>query len=276
VQAGLNAGAYQGAFASSWAMDSDGALTDRNVNYATAGDGVRIAWRSDGRAEAAPLLLCSMATAALGVWDPILARLAERRRVIRYDRRGDGDSDPGAPESHAFATYLADAERVLDAAGCAAADVAGMAFGARVATQLALNAPGRVRSLILFDATAGPAAPEPMRRAGSEEAARLRDAAGLPKAPIQREWFARRNPAGAGLSSLALKGLPDWTPGLADITAPTFIACGEQDPNLEGSRRMATEIPGAEFHLMPMTGHASLLDRPDLVAALMLQALDRA
>jgi len=242
--------------------------------YAVAADGVRIAWRADGDPHAPPLLLCAMGTAALGVWDPIMPGLAERRRVIRYDRRGDGDSDPGAPESHSFATYRDDALLVLDAAGCRAAAVAGMAFGARVATRLALDAPARVLGLLLFDATAGPPAPEAVRREGSLAALRLREAAGLARTPIDRGWFERRDPAGAGLARGALEGQPDWTPGLSRIAAPTLVACGEQDPNLAGAMRMASEIPHAEFRAMPMTGHASLLDRPDLVLALMQAFLD--
>lgn len=245
-------------------------------DYAVAPDGVRIAWRRDGPEDGPVLLLCSMGGAALSVWDPIIGRLAKRRSIVRYDRRGDGDSDAGAPESHTFETYLQDALLVLDAAGCAIADVAGMAFGARVATRLALDARGRVRSLILFDATAGPPAPEAVRRQGSEEAARLREAAGLPRAPFDRRWFERRDPAGAGLARLALAGQPEWTPGLERIRSPTLIACGEQDPNLDGSRRMACQIPQARLRTLPMTGHASLLDRPDLVLELMARFLDRA
>jgi 3-oxoadipate enol-lactonase len=236
-------------------------------------DGVKIAWRSDGPAAAPALLLCSMGTAALSIWDGVTDALSAHVRVLRYDRRGDGDSDAGAPETHTLDTHLADALAVLDAAGCAQAGVCGMAFGARIATRMALRAPGRVARLILFDATGGPPAPETVRAAGSAEARALRDAAGIATPPVERRWFARRDPAGAGVAARALAGHPAWTDGLAAIAAPTFLATGEQDPNLPGSRRMAQEIPGARFHLMPMTGHASLLDRPDLVLRLLQQFL---
>ncbi|MBL8556566.1 MAG: alpha/beta fold hydrolase [Phenylobacterium sp.] len=236
-------------------------------------DGVRIAWRRDGAADAPAVLLCSMATAALGIWDGATAALAERYAVLRYDRRGDGDSDAGPPASHTLDTHLADALAVLDAAGCARASVCGMAYGARVATRMALQAPERVGRLILFDATGGPPAPEAVRATGSAQARALRDAAAIPTPRIDRRWFARRDPEGAGVSARTLAGHPAWTDGLAAIAVPTFLATGEQDPNLEGSRRMAREIPGAELHVMPMTGHASLLDRPDLVLRLLEQFL---
>lgn len=238
-----------------------------------AADGATIVWRMDGPADAPALLLCTMATAAFSVWDSVATALAERWRVLRYDRRGEGDSDAGAPESHTFTTYVADALLVMDACGVENACVCGMAFGARIATRLAQDRPERVTALMLFDATGAPPAPEYLRKAGSRDAARLRRAAGLADVPVDPRWFARRDPAGVALLRGALNGEPAWTPGLQTIGAPTLVACGAQDPNLAGARRMAREIPGGAFELMPMTGHASILDRPDLVLALMQRFL---
>jgi 3-oxoadipate enol-lactonase len=230
-----------------------------------AADGARIAYRDEGPADCPPVLLCTMATAAMSVWDSVAGPLSEDWRVILHDRRGDGDSDPGPAESHSFPTYACDALAVLDHLGCRTAVVCGMAFGARVALRLGLDAPARVSGLMLFDATGGPPAPEVERLARSAEAATLRQAAGLAEVPRDRRWFARRDPTGAGLSRHAFQGQPDWTPGLADMRIRTHIACGDHDPNLPGARRLAAEIPGAAFTLMHMTGHASILDRPDLV-----------
>jgi len=205
----------------------------------------------------------------MSVWDGLVRDVADGWQVLRHDRRGDGDSDAGARETHSFATYARDAFQAMDACGVRTAHVGGMAFGSRVAVRMALDRPERVRSLALFDATAGPPAPEAERRAGSAQAARLRADAGLAVRDVDRRWFARRDPAGAGLALEALRREPPWTEGLATIAAPTLVACGEQDPNFAGAQRMAQEIPGARFEAMPMTGHASILDRPDLVASLL-------
>jgi 3-oxoadipate enol-lactonase len=240
----------------------------RDGGLARAADGVRIAYLDEGPREAPAVLFCTMGTAAMSVWDPVAGPLAQGWRVVRHDRRGDGESDPGAPESHRFETYAADALSVLDHLQIDRAFVCGMAFGARVAMRLPLAAPGRVRGLALFDATGGPPAPEPERRAQAEAAARLRTAAGLANVEVDRRWFHRRDPAGAGLNRNAFAGQPDWLPGLDAIRAPTLIACGDRDPNLPGARRLAAEIPGARFALMDMTGHASILERPDLVLQL--------
>lgn len=235
-----------------------------------------LAWRADGPPDAPPLLLCTMATAALAVWEPLVAGLADRCLVVRHDRRGEGDSEPGPPESHSFQTYARDAVAVLDRLDLPMAHVCGMAFGSRVAVRLTLDAPDRVLSLALFDATGAPPAGEAERRAGAREAERLRAAAGLPEVVRDPAWFTRRDPAGAGLAAHALKGQPAWTPGLSAISVPTLVACGEQDPNFKGAERLAREIPTARFAPMPMTGHGSIVERPDLVLALLRSFLEDA
>lgn len=239
------------------------------TEFIPADDGVRIAYRTDGAGDAPALLLCTMATAGMSIWDDVARALSDHWYVIRYDRRGDGDSDPGTEESHTFQNYATDALRVLDACRCATAIVCGMAFGARVALRLARDVPYRVAGLVLFDATGARPAPESERTAGQKEAARLRQLADIPPIAIKKEWFHRRDKSGATFIRHALKGQPDWLPGLNAISARTLVACGDCDPNLSGARRLAQEIPDAVFELMPMTGHASLLERPDLVLALL-------
>ena len=246
-------------------MSAGGAAEPR---YIRADDGVKIAYRDEGDPASRALLLCSIGTASLSIWDPIAAALNRRSRVIRYDRRGDGDSDAGVPESHSFSRYADDALCVMDACRCRKAVICGMAFGARVAYHLAMRSAERIAGLILFDATGGPPAPESLRKEGHRHAAEARRQAGLPDVCFDSRWFHRRDPQGAGLSRHAFAGMPDWTPGLATIRAPTMIACGEFDPNFNGAKRLAGEIPGARFVSMAMTGHASILDRPDLVLSL--------
>ncbi len=237
--------------------------------HVAAPDGVRIAFRVDGEVDRPAILFCSMGTAALAVWDSLAEPLSAHWRLIRYDRRGDGDSDPGVEESHSFSTYVRDALMVMDRCQCRSAVVCGMAFGARVALHLARDAPERVDGLVLFDATGGPPAPEAERSAGRAEAARLRKDAGLADIAPDPKWFFRRDRSGGAYARNALKAQPDWMSGLSAIKARTLIACGEQDPNLHGAMRLAREIPWARFVSMPMTGHGSILDRPDLVRALL-------
>jgi pimeloyl-ACP methyl ester carboxylesterase len=83
-------------------------------------------------------------------WEPVMARLADRYRLIAPDLRGFGDSDkpagPYGPDGHA-----ADMLALLDALGVARAGVVGHDVGGAVMQPLARAAPQRLAGLFFFD-----------------------------------------------------------------------------------------------------------------------------
>jgi len=76
--------------------------------------------------------------------------LADRYRLITYDRRGYGGS-AAAPKPFALRKNGDDLERLLDGLGVDRAHVVGHSSGAMVAIQLAIQAPDRVQSLGLLE-----------------------------------------------------------------------------------------------------------------------------
>jgi pimeloyl-ACP methyl ester carboxylesterase len=108
--------------------------------------GARIWWEQSGTGD--PVLLIMGHAYGAGMWHRTVPGLAASYRVIRFDNRGVGrSSDPPGPYS--MPLMADDALAVLDAAGAAAAHVYGVSLGGAIALQLALDHPGRVRSLIL-------------------------------------------------------------------------------------------------------------------------------
>ena len=246
----------------------------QDVRYSQARDGVRIAYRVFGPERAPAILFCNGGGQAMAIWDSLALPLSATRRVILHDRRGNGDSDPGAPETHTFGQFASDALGVMDAVSQRKAVVCGLAFGSRVAVRMAMDAPQRLDGLILFDATGARPAPEAQRLAGAQEAERLRTAAGVPTPPRDPAWTAMKHPEAQSFNARALQGHPDWIEGLAGIHMPTLVAVGDQDPNIAGGRRMASEIPNARFVALPMAGHGSNAQRPDLLLRLIREFLD--
>jgi pimeloyl-ACP methyl ester carboxylesterase len=58
-------------------------------------------------------------------------------------------------------------------------------------------------------------------------------------------------------------GAPDVLKELGSLRVPTLVMVGEQDqPFLEGSRRMADAIPGATLAVIPDAGHSPELEAP--------------
>lgn len=99
------------------------------------------------RGEGSPVLLVMGATYGSRLWYPVLDALAEHHQVVSFDNRGIGQSP--AVRSGSIEDMASDAAAVLDAAGLPSAHVYGVSLGGVVALQLALQAPERVRSLVL-------------------------------------------------------------------------------------------------------------------------------
>ncbi len=71
-------------------------------------------------------------------------------RVIAYDARGHGESDPApTPGEYRYAEYADDAVAVLDMAGADRAVLVGHSMGAATAVRVALLHPERVAALVL-------------------------------------------------------------------------------------------------------------------------------
>lgn len=81
-------------------------------------------------------------------WGVIAKRLADQRRVVTVDMRNHGAS--GWEATHSYHDLAGDLMRVVDTIG-GQADVIGHSMGGKGAMMLALDAPDRVRRLIVAD-----------------------------------------------------------------------------------------------------------------------------
>jgi class 3 adenylate cyclase len=135
------------------------------IRYAKTGDGLHIAYQVLGEGPL-DLLAFSMALIPIDMMDdePSLARfqrrLASFSRLIRFDTRGVGLSDPVSPSSPpTLEQWVDDALAVLDAAGSKRAAI--FSPGSPVAPLLAASHPERVSSLVFVNGTArGASAPD--------------------------------------------------------------------------------------------------------------------
>jgi 3-oxoadipate enol-lactonase len=125
----------------------------------TAGDGVRLAGEEGGEGPAVVLLHGLTATRRYVVMG---SRLLERsgHRVIAYDARGHGRSDP-APrrDAYGYGRLSDDLLAVLDQLEIEQALIAGASMGAHTAIRFALEHPSRVAALGLITPSYDPDAP---------------------------------------------------------------------------------------------------------------------
>ena len=125
-----------------------------DTKYAKSGD-VNIAYQAIGDGPVDLVYLAGWVTNIEAMWeDPgyarFLRRLASFSRLIIYDKRGVGLSDPvSADELTQFGARIEDPLAVMDAVGSSRAILFGHSEGGATAIRLAATYPERVERLIL-------------------------------------------------------------------------------------------------------------------------------
>ena len=236
---------------------------------------VRLRVAVDGEPGRPPLVLINGAFCNLNVWTPAMPALLQRFLVVRHDWRGTGKSSKGPRADYTFARYADDLLAVLDHLGIERPLVCGMAYGARTAARFALRHPARLAALALYDVSLDQPVDQSLQAAGNAEAKRLRTEAGLAQVAVDRAWYAHDDEREAMRSLTAHRDQPDPTPELHALRLPTLVVCGRQDVNLPEAERIAAIVPGAELQIMEMTGHGSVLSRPELFVQLLVAFAER-
>lgn len=269
-------------------------------------DGTTIAGERRGVPGAPTVVLLHAGVADRRSWHAVLDLLDDGGSdLIAYDRRGYGET----PEAEHEFTHLDDLLAVLDAAEAERAVVVGNSMGGALALDLALSAPERVSALLLLAAGASGmtdegedldwvldeatgALLEAIGRAESaqdiEEQVRLElhlwlDGPTMPEgrvggaarelaADMNRRILTARTSRDAGDA-----GLDAWH-RLGEIRVPTLATWGEHDmpPDVPFYRLMADRLVAAEVRELPGVAHLPSLERPELVAGLIREALARA
>jgi 3-oxoadipate enol-lactonase len=214
------------------------------------------------------------------MWEPVMATLAEGRRVFAYDIRSHG-SAAGSPVPFSMDDAARDLLAVLDAIGEDQAHVVGLSFGGGIAQTAAVRDPARFASLALLATTDHPFTAFESRARSAET-----DGMEAQVVPTLTRWFtpaalatdpwgvryAREQvrhgvPADWAASWRAFEGL-DVQGRLAGFDAPALVLVGEEDASTtpEIMAGIAERIPGSTFERLPNTPHMQTLERPELVA----------
>ncbi len=244
------------------------------TQYARNGD-VSIAYQVVGDGPVDLLLSFGFATHVELIWEEpgmarFLARLGRIGRLILYDRRGAGLSDPVA--EHDVSVHAADIGAVLDAVGSRRAALIAYTNGGPPCIAYAHAHPRRVSHLLLYGTFASNVRSDAVPWALSEEERRHSFAEQLdgwgegrlvdrvaPSAaddPRLRAWFARleRQSASPGtVRAVITTGVMDTTGLLGEIAVPTLILHRTDDTlmDVRHARMMAARIPGARLVELP-------------------------
>lgn len=239
-----------------------------------------------------PVIFLHAAICDRRMWRAQVEVMGATHQATAYDRRGFGETRAETEAHSAVADLLA----VMDAlAGDQPATLVACSQGGRIALDMALQHPSRVRGLALIAPTV-PGAPEASYPPGVQaqmaalkqaEADGDRDRINAMKArlfldgPLQPEGrvggAARQlfldmygaalesAPAGASTDNLPTFGL------LHEIAVPTQVIWGSFDfPHIqERSRLVSTRIRGGAGHEVAGAAHLPSLDQPDAISRLL-------
>jgi pimeloyl-ACP methyl ester carboxylesterase/class 3 adenylate cyclase len=211
--------------------------------------------------------------------DPRIARFLEKlasfSRLILFDKRGTGLSDPVAAPAPLEAR-MDDVRAVMDAAGSERAALFGLSEGGPMSVLFAATYPERTRALILcgtFPTASTDPAENPAGQRGVDAIQRAIAAAQdwgegrtlaimAPSAGSERDRIGRgifeRSAASPRMAQLLLKmvvdtDVRDLLPG---IRVPTLVLHrAEEFIPVENARYMADRIPGARLVVLPGADH---------------------
>jgi pimeloyl-ACP methyl ester carboxylesterase len=275
-------------------------VLDRAVNCGTmtavptaATNGIEVSYETFGDPSHPTILLVMGLGAQMVAWDDGICALlvARGHHVVRFDNRDVGQSTwidtPGLDVGAAMlglmtgetteVPYLltdmaADAVGLLDHLGIERAHLVGASMGGMIAQTIAIEHPGRVRTLTSIMSTTGEAnvgqptpemlgsllAPRPTDREGAIQA--IVDTARAMSHPdhfdpdrtralAELQFERGDNPVGIARQLLAIVASGSRAEDLARLDLPALVVHGRADPLIDfsGGQRTAELIAGADF-----------------------------
>jgi pimeloyl-ACP methyl ester carboxylesterase len=281
-------------------------------------NGIDIEYESFGR-DGDPLILLVMGFAAqLVFWPESLCEglAAKGFRVVRFDNRDIGKSthlaDRGTPNiseiwekaasgrqpevPYSLSDMADDAVGLMDALGAGRAHVVGASMGGMIAQLVAINHPGRTKSLTSIMSTTGRRFPAPNPEALKalftppkssrrddliENGVLIRHALagpGFPASEAEIRAFVERvvdrapyDPSGLARQSAAAIAATPRSALLKAVRCPALVLHGDSDPlfPIAAAKDTAQSTPGAQLVVVPGMGHGF----PESLAPLLLKHL---
>jgi pimeloyl-ACP methyl ester carboxylesterase len=222
-------------------------------------------WFADSGGPGEPVLLLhgGLSDSEL-LLDPLGPPLADRFRVVAFDRRGHGrtaDTDAPFHYDDMVTETIAAIETVIGGR----AHLVGWSDGGIVALLVALRRPDLVRSLVLIGSNYHFDSAVPAEPTGS----------GPP--PFITERYAERSPDGTNhFAAVFRKSLAMWaaeptltTDDLRRISVPALVLVGDDDlMTLAHTASLYESLPLGQLAVVPGTSHGVVIEKPESVSRL--------
>lgn len=244
-------------------------------------NGIQINYRIDGPDNAPWVTMSNSLATTHRMWDAQMEAFTEQYRVLRYDKRGHGETEV-APGPYSFELLADDVLALLDALHITQTHFVGLSMGGMTGMTMALRRPSVLRTLVLCDTTSKDPLGDPALWQQRIDAVN----AGGSMAPLVETTVARfltpdtvkNRPAVADAVRAMVRTTPiggyvaccqaisrlNLTDRLREIAIPTLIVVGADDPatTVEMSRTIHQRITGSELVILKDAAHLSNLEQP--------------
>jgi 3-oxoadipate enol-lactonase len=242
-----------------------------------------IHYRVSGRADGLPVVLIHGFPFSSRIWESQVRTLEPSCRVLTYDVRGHGQSDPGDGQ-YLIEGFVDDLLELMRRVEMPSAALCGLSMGGYIALRAAEREPSSCRALVLCDTRSEADTDEArLKRAAAVRAIREKGVAEYAEAFLKQvfapESFESRReaveqvrgiiaatPARTLIGTLiALAARTDTTASLARLRIPALVVVGEHDAvtPVAAARALHERIAGSELAIIPGAGHLPNLERPE-------------
>jgi 3-oxoadipate enol-lactonase len=222
------------------------------------------------------LVLSNSLGTDLSMWDPQMAELQRRFRILRYDTRGHGQSSV-TPGNYSIEQLGRDVLGLLDSLRLDRVHFCGLSMGGMIGIWLGVHAPSRLHRLVLSNTAA---------RIGTKEmwnariATLRKDGMKSVAAAVIERWFTpgfrassaekvaqaqrmldKSPPEGYAACCAAIRDM-DQREAVAEIKAPTLVIYGGNDPVTPASEaHFPTERIGGAVEVELAAAHLSNVEQ---------------
>ena len=256
-------------------------------------NGNAVNYELSGPDNATVVMLSHSLAASLAMWEPQMAALTARYRVLRYDLRGHGLSDaPSGP--YTFDNLADDALGLLHGLNIKRCHFVGLSIGGMIGQALGLRAAPEIASLTLCATSSR--MPAEMQSVWDARIAQTRaQGVGSIANGTMERWFtppfhtahaetiaevgamiAGTSAEGFAGCASAIKTL-NFTDQLKKISLPTLLIVGRDDPGtpVAASEAIQREIKGAELVVLENAMHICNIEQAEAFNKALLGFLDR-
>ena len=271
--------------------------TNEYSRFADGPNGLHVHYRDQGNPEGEPIVLLHGNSATLHTWEPVVARLGGKYRVITLTLPGHGLTGPNADGDYSFKGMAEAVDLVTDELHLDHFVLGGNSMGGWISWRYALLHPEKIDALILLDASGMPLrdgeappalnlgfrlmrtpfgrfivshfTPRFAMETSMRQSVTVEDF--IDDKAVDRYWELYRLPgnrAAAGARA-AVPREEDYAERVGEIKAPVLILWGKEDPLIHSTAATSFKerLPQAQVVIYDGVGHLPMEEVPDRTAA---------